>query len=771
MESEKNKNLQNALDYINDLRIRFISSQTIQISTLIIIKFFFQMLVLYSGYRWLSADDYCRTVKSYEWLQNPVIDSGVWLTPHFWINGFVMLFVKDLFTAALIVNILFSTATVFYLYKAVLICFDKKNAFFSTLIFCLFPFQVWLSISGLPESIFFFFVIAGIYYFIKWRFQGEKNIYLILSAVSFALSNGFRYEGWLFSGTFILLVLYDIIIEKKITKKIIKNIAISLISFSTIVWWLLQNYIDHQNVFFFAEETTKIFNQFNTAGFMQRLVQYPTFIFFIAPITTFFALRTLYQTIRIKGLTPAKIFLLFNLIELSVLMLQGILGTGGTNMISRYIVINAILFIPFAVQQAFEFKKSIAVSFISLILIINMIWSFYYPQPYREDTFAVGNILKELEQKDYIKETGKIYFEEVPGYFDIFAVQALSNNPSKFILGDFPSIKSSENKKKSKKNLKKNKQTDEELNIIELKNFLEKQNVKVAVVKSENYVSKLKKLSYKNEEIGDYKLFYLDNLESNVNDSSIMLFSKNIIKLEEKSDLINFGKQLGLKNYSIDNTNFGLNPQTVTLNWGAINPYIIDSIDYENFEYDRYISSIDLRSVETDSVVYSTFSRIFSDRNIEDLIEENNVRNIVVLKPFAILNYSKKYGKSSFEGGVYNLEIRLWDNKYKKDLLVYRGDSLYKKELSEIADTSGSTAANDSVKTVSKKNIKTVKDTLIKNYELGTIIALFPDSDYNKIVSQSSTGIYRMLMRNGLQVFFSQRYQGDQFLKWVFNYF
>jgi hypothetical protein len=767
LESEKNNNLQNALAYINDLRIRFISSQAIQITTLLIIKFFFQMLILYSGYRWLSADDYCRTVKSYEWLQNPVIDSGVWLTPHFWINGFVMLFVKDLFTAALIVNIVFSSLTVLFFYKIVLISFDKKNAFFSTLIFCLFPFQVWLSLSGLPESIFFFFVIAGIYYFIKWKFQGERKIFLILSAVSFALSNGFRYEGWLFSGTFILLILYDIVIEKKISKKIIINFLISLISFTTIVWWLLQNYYDHQNMFFFAEETTKIFNQFNTAGFMQRLVQYPTFIFFIAPITTFFAMKISYETIRLKEITPAKIFLMFNLIELAVLMLQGILGTGGTNMISRYIVINAIFFIPFCIEQAFEFKKAIAVSIIGVILVINIIWSFYYPQPYREDTFAVGGILKELEQKNYIKETGKIYFEEVPGYFDIFAVQALSNNPSKFILGDFPSIKSSEKKKSGRRNQK----TDEELNIIELKNFLEKQNVKVAVVRSDNYVSKLKKLSYKNEEIGDYKLFYLDNIESNVNDSSILLFSENILKLNENQDMINFGKQLGLKNYSIDNTNFGLNPQTVTLNWGAINPYIIDSLDYETFEYDRYISAIDLRSAETDSVVYSTFTRIFSDRNIENLIEDNNVRNIVVLKPFAILNYSKKYGRSTFEGGVYYLDIRLWDNKYKKDLLVYRGDSLYKKELEDATDTSIVSVTHDSVKTSSKKNVKIVTDTLIKNYELGTIIALFPDSDYNKIVSQSSTGIYRMLMRNGLQVFFSQRYQGEQFLKWVFNYF
>ncbi|MBK8549941.1 MAG: glycosyltransferase family 39 protein [Ignavibacteria bacterium] len=470
MELTGNNKFQNFSGYLNNLRINFISSQSFQIIFLLCIKVLFQIIILYSGYRWLSADDYCRTVKSYEWFQNPVINSGVWLTPHFWINGFVMIFVKDLFAAALLVNVLFSSATVIYLYKTILLCFDKKNAFFSTLIFCLFPFQVWMSISGLPESVFFFFIIAGIYYFIKWKFFGEKNIYLLLSALSFALSNGFRYEGWLFSGVLVLLVLIDLLKEKRVTRKIIVNFMISLISFTTIIWWLIQNYIDHHNVFFFAEETTKIFKEFNTAGFFQRLVQYPTFIFFIAPLTTFFALKTSFETLKSPGITPVKMFLLFNILELSLLILQGILGTGGTNMISRYIVINAILFIPFAVQQAFEFRKIVAVAFIGMILIINIIWSFYYPQPFREDTFEVGKLLNDFEKKNYIKENGKIYFEEVTGYYDVFAVQALSNNPSKFILGNFPEIKTIE--KKNKKNKKQ--KSEDELNIIELKKLSRK---------------------------------------------------------------------------------------------------------------------------------------------------------------------------------------------------------------------------------------------------------------------------------------------------------
>ncbi|MBS1518680.1 MAG: glycosyltransferase family 39 protein [Bacteroidetes bacterium] len=753
---------------IKKITDHFISSSFTQIIFLIIVKFIFQMIILGSGYRWLSADDFCRTVKSYEWLQRPVIDSGVWLTPHFWINGLVMFFIKDLFLAATIVNVIFSAATVIFFYKTAEFCFDRRNAFISSLIFIFFPFQVWLSVSGLPESIFFFFVITGIYFFLKWRYSGKSHSALALSAFMFAFSNVFRYEGWLFSAVFILLVLIDILREKKLTKQIAVNFLISLISVFTILWWLIQNYADHQNMFFFAEETTKIFKTFNTAGFLQRLVQYPTFIFFIAPLTTFFSLKCILDVLKTPGVSAVKIFLLFNVLELSLLILQGILGTGGTNMISRYIVINALMFVPFAVRQSFEFKKYLTVIFAAIVILINIVWSFYYPQPFREDTFEVGKLIKEFDGKNYFGEKGKIYFEEVQGYFDVFAVQALSNDPSRFILGNIPASVISERKPKKDKNA-----SQEDLNLLEMKNYLEKNNIKLAVVKSDSYSDKLKKLSYKSEYIGDYKLFYLEEKDDDLFNTSISLLPKNIIKLSENPDVINFNKLLALKNFTIDNTNFGLNPQTVILNWGAVDPNIIDSLDYSDMEYERYYTAIDIRKPENDSVVYSTFYRIFSDRNVEEMIENNNVMNIIVLKPFAILNYSSKYSHSPFEGGVYKVDVRVIDKKISKDLPVYKSDSLYIPPPEEKEDTlrSGKGTSSDSVFTVRMKPLQKAKHEITKNYNLGTIIAMFPDSDYNKIVKLSSTDIYRLLMRNGLQVFFSQRYQGDQFLNWVFNYF
>jgi len=737
---------------------------------LLVLKTILQISLFQNGYKWLSADDFCRTVKSFEWMQKPEIHSGVWLSGQFWFNGVAMLFIKNLFVTATLVNIIFSAFTLFYFYNVIEIGFGKRNAFFSALIFCVFPFQVWLSISGLPESIFFFFVVAGIYYFIKWKSSDDKTIYLLLTAISFALSNLFRYEGWLFSIVFVLFLIYDFRKDKKISKKLIKNFLFSLISLSTILFWLILNYIDYKDVFFFAKETNKIYEDYNSIKYLQRLIQYPTFLFYIAPLTTLLSVKVAwdFSICVIKRRDEYSRFVLyfamFNILELLLMMLQGMAGTGGTNMISRYIVINALLFVPFAVFQLFKFRKILSVIFLVTIIMVNFIWCYYFPQSFRADTIETGTLLKTQIEKSANKDE-KIYFEEIEGYYDVFAVQTLSNNPSKFVLGNFPSMQTEE--KKSKK--KKNQLSVEELNILDIKSFFEKNKISIAVVKSDSYVEKLRKMNLKNEEIGEYKIFYLKNIESNVNDSSITIFSKNVPPLEKTPDLVNFNKTIALIDIRIDNSNFGFNPQTVTLEWSAVNKNVLDSIDYENFDFDRYNAVINISAIENDSVVYSESRRIFSDRNIEDLISYNSVKNIIVLKPFAVIFYSKRMNIYSFESGVYNLSLKVYDSKTKKDLMVYKGINLYRPESASVKDSS-IIRGSDSLKIKLKEpNVK--KDSILYSYNLGNIIAMFPNTNVEKLVKKTNVNFYRIITQNGLQVFFSQRYQGDNFLNFVFNYF
>lgn len=765
--SDLNKNITVKLKFVIEY---FFARKYMIFIFLLLIKTLLQISIFKNGYMWLSADDFCRTVKSFEWLQKPEMHSGVWLAGHFWLNGIAMLFLKNLFITATTVNIVFSAFTLFYFYNVIELCFDKKTAFFSSIIFCVFPFQVWLSVSGLPESIFFFFVVAGIYYFIKWKISHGKLLFLIISAVAFALSNLFRYEGWLFSIVFVFFVIIDLKREKKFSKELTKNILYSLISISTIIFWLVLNYIDYKDVFFFAKETNKIYEDYNTVKYLQRLIQYPTFLFYIAPITTILSIKVAWDFAK-SVFKPngnfskiAIYFAMFNMMELTLLMLQGLTGTGGTNMISRYIVINALLFLPFAVYQVFKFRKVLTILFLTVIILVNYIWCYYFPQSFRADTIETGKLLKSQIEKSF-KPDEKVYFEEIEGYYDVFAVQTLSNNPSKFVLGNFPSLKKEEKKpKKKKKQL-----SDEELNILDIKNYFEKNKISMAVVKSDSYVEKLRKMNLKNEEIGEYKIFYLKNIESNVNDSTISIFTQNINEIDKNSDIINFNKTIALKNVIIDNSNFGFNPQTVTLEWSAINKNILDSIDYENLDFDRYNAVVNINTADGDSVVYSESRRIFSDRNIEDLIYYNKIKNIIVLKPFAVIFYSKRLSDYSFESGVYNLSLKVYDTKTKKDLVLYKGNSKYHPEDMNPKDTAGM-KTSDTLKTKIKET-KIIKDSTYYSYNLGNIIAMFPNTNLEKLAKKTNVNFYRIITQNGLQVFFSQRYQGDNFLNYVFNYF
>jgi hypothetical protein len=197
-------------------------------------------------------------------------------------------------------------------------------------------------------------------------------------------------------------------------KQLYINLTLSLVSGISILWWLYQNSIDYGDPFFFIKETTKIYAGLSSAGFIQRIVQYPFFIFYIAPLTTALGVWKIIQTIRKKhngfkgNFSLLRVFLLFNLVELVLLMLSGIIGSGGTNMISRYIVLNAILFFPFAVWQLLDFKKYIVIGGASVLILVNVIWSFYYQQAYREDTYEVAELTRKLIDKKYFESEDKI---------------------------------------------------------------------------------------------------------------------------------------------------------------------------------------------------------------------------------------------------------------------------------------------------------------------------------------------------------------------------
>jgi hypothetical protein len=530
-------------------------------------------------------------------------------------------------------------------------------------------------------------------------------------------------------------------------------------------------------MFYFAEETTKIFTGLGSPGFWQRVVQYPSFIFYITPITTAIGLRKLYLTIRNKrngwksNFSLIRIFLFFNIGQLVFLMFSGMMGSGGTNMISRYIVINSILLIPFAMWQIYDLRKSVAALAFIIVALLNIIWSFYYPKAYREDTYEVAELTKRLNEVNYFQDEDKIYFEHIEGYFDIYPLQVISNTPMRFISDTIPTYFPVQLPGRKKVSPIRQQEEQQMMNILELRKFLEAKKIKLFIARSDLLIDKLNKLSYKSEQIGDYRIFYL---------------SENKLKFRKEDDgggteavssrfeftpnIISFDKRLVLKEFLIDNTNLGLNPQTTTLLWTVADVTIFEDIISSNLKFDRYRVKLELCSDYNDSCVYDVSTNIFSERNTEQYFETQEIKTILILKPFAVLNYSlpvMKRRPSPFMGGIYNLKLFIIDEETERSMQVYQGDSIFKFTPDKIY--------SDSV----FLDVKMIEKRLAERYDsyrknpyvpLGKIVAIFPDTDYNAMIKRSRE-LSEIISRNGFMLIFSQRYTGDHFLNWIFNYF
>ncbi|MBL8015780.1 MAG: glycosyltransferase family 39 protein [Ignavibacteria bacterium] len=761
----------------------FFTNRIAVISALILFKLIFQLIVIRSGLKWLTADDYSRTVISWDWLQAPRIYSGVWLSFHFWLNGIFIWIFRDLTLAPVILSTLFSVLTMVYLYLLLEKIFTKEIAVISCLIYAVFPFQVWLSTSAMPETPFFFFVTACFYYFIMWyrglELRSPSHIYLILAAVSLNFANALRYEGWFFTIAFVIMVLILSYKKFRFTRPMLINFGYAMISYITMIWWLWQNYHDYGDMFFFIKETTKIYAGLSSAGFVQRSIQYPFFIFYIAPLTTVLGLWKIIRTVQNKrngflgNFSLLRIFLLFNLIELVLLMFSGIVGSGGTNMISRYIVLNAILFFPFAVWQLADLRRYILLAGTAVLIIVNVVWSFYYQDAYREDTFEVAGLTKKLIERNYLEPDDKIYFEMMPGYYDIYPLQVISNDPSRFNSDTIPTFFAVDPPASKKISKKKREEEQLKLNILEVRKFIEAKKIKLFIVRSDLLIDKLRRLSYKSEQIGDYHIFYIsDSKIYYQRGGSADSTGKNILysgpKKELGPDEISFGKKLVLSEARIDNSNFGMNPQTITLRWQIADATILDSLNTETEEFGRYKTHLELTPVDSDTAAFDSYTNIFSERNVEEFFDTEEIKNILILKPFAMLNYSVKFKSSPFESGLYNVRLSVYDRIAERELPVYRGDSVYIHPYEFIS-------TNDSVKIDSvslSKRVKDHREMYIKKpyYPIGRIIAMFPNVNYNALMKKS-TDLSQVIIRNGFMLPFLNRYQGDHMLDIVFTYF
>lgn len=218
--------------------------------------------------------------KLFDWKENPGWEQlgTVWLPlPHFLLM--FPSFIDGLFFtgfAGLAISLPSLALTSVFLYKIIVRVLSKVPAvnasfvpyiaFAGALLYALNPNFLYLGITAMTEAPFMLFFVGSAYYFLRWieeykrdRSQGLR--YLVACSAFVSAATLCRYEGWILPlvliASVIMTVLYGKKDEIKITEsvgngKILYAIAITIISFSGIGFWLLYNDINYGDPLEFA---------------------------------------------------------------------------------------------------------------------------------------------------------------------------------------------------------------------------------------------------------------------------------------------------------------------------------------------------------------------------------------------------------------------------------------------------------------------------------------------------------------------------------------
>lgn len=181
---------------------------------------------------------------------------SVWLPlPYFLFLPFT--YINDIFFSGLAGTFislpLLAIGTVFVFKITNKLTEDNLISFLIALIFSLNPNLLYLSITAMVDSHFLAFYLGSTYFFVKWlkedNYHYSSN--LNFSALFIALSCLVRYEGWLLA-LFLNIVIITLFILRKINiNQLFKFLITILILNSSIIIWLIWNYLLYNEPFYF----------------------------------------------------------------------------------------------------------------------------------------------------------------------------------------------------------------------------------------------------------------------------------------------------------------------------------------------------------------------------------------------------------------------------------------------------------------------------------------------------------------------------------------
>jgi len=169
----------------------------------LILYLWFQQLAL--PFFALSADDFSRTLLAWRVTQGQLIPSDVWLPLQFWVEALAYQFYPHWRVVPMLINLLAATGTLVCLlgigYE---IGLRTWALLWQLLLMATLPWFVWLSLSGLSEPLFCFWIALAAHGLLRWLNYGQRWV-IWGAALSLLAANATRFDAW---GVSVLFSLY-----------------------------------------------------------------------------------------------------------------------------------------------------------------------------------------------------------------------------------------------------------------------------------------------------------------------------------------------------------------------------------------------------------------------------------------------------------------------------------------------------------------------------------------------------------------------------------
>ncbi len=408
------------------------------IAAIVFIFILFESLLYLKGFYAISADESGHTLDAYYWFIGKGNFFSIWLPFQKIIYAFAFHIYPDLFLVPRIISLLFGVFTLLALIDLTLQLFNNKTISVMTgfLGILFLPLTIF-SVLPLAEIYFFFFTLASLTFYLRWK-KHERNIYLWLAISFSAIGTSTRYEAWLFTFIFFLLIASQIFKQKKsFQDKILLTAGIAVLFSFFPLFWIYLSYLSTGKIAGFMLSIANLYHPLSLLSRLQNNVLYKFLTVNIQSLNIIGIISLIYLYRKDSSIKEFSILFVSTLIVFAFVTF--ITHAMPTHNFWRLAMIWSLLLLPFTSRCIYfllEKVSRIKISYITFILsfiILSFLFgiqtishSFY--SYISQDDLKVGKFCRKIFKED----KSNIYLER-SGTWDYTSVLVTSNHPDRII--------------------------------------------------------------------------------------------------------------------------------------------------------------------------------------------------------------------------------------------------------------------------------------------------------------------------------------------------